>query len=195
MRSQSSLCVVTSCSSAWRRRLKNTSKRRSSSMTREVFRPRSAIYTQIHTVYVFFVKSWFPFLSWGSQIFKSVLISTSFSFLIWCWTKLWTWIHVTINRFLLAQKPYVTKGSAFIGMCFSLKCYLPWTGRPRGLRSARVSHLLPDVVMREETTQFTLGERSTMIRVFVPRQHLNPHRLYIRLVQSSEGKRRNEQRD
>lgn len=59
----------------------------------------------------------------------------------------------------------------------------------------QASHLLPDVVMREETTQFTLSERSTMIRVFVSRQHLNLHRLYISLVQSSETKRRDKQRD
>lgn len=52
-----------------------------------------------------------------------------------------------------------------------------------------MSHLLPDVVMGEETTQFTLGERSTMIRVFVSRQHLNLQRLYISLIQSSERRR------
>lgn len=52
---------------------------------------------------------------------------------------------------------------------------------------ARVPHLLPDVVMREETTQFTFGERPAMIRVLVSRQHMNPQRLDVGLIQRSEA--------
>lgn len=52
--------------------------------------------------------------------------------------------------------------------------------------AVQVSYLLPDVVMGEEAAQFTLGERSAVIRVLVSRQHLNPQSLHIGLIQSSE---------
>lgn len=60
-------------------------------------------------------------------------------------------------------------------------------------RKVQKPHLLPDVVMREETTQFTLGERSTVIWVFVPGQHINP--LNVTLVQSPDEQRRDKQGD
>lgn len=40
---------------------------------------------------------------------------------------------------------------------FNNKPYLRCAGRHNCLRPAQESHLLPDVVMRQETTQFTLG--------------------------------------
>lgn len=52
-----------------------------------------------------------------------------------------------------------------------------------------MSHLLPDVVMREETTQFTFSERSTVIRVLISWQHMNPQRLDISLIQRSEARK------
>lgn len=64
---------------------------------------------------------------------------------------------------------------------------------PRSSRSEEIagvherpSHLLPDVVMREETAQFTFSERSTMIRVLVSWQHMNPQSLDISLIHRSE---------
>lgn len=59
--------------------------------------------------------------------------------------------------------------------------------------SAHMSHLLPDVVMREETTQFPFSKRTTMIRVLVSWQHMNPQRLDISLIHRSE-RRGNEAR-